>query len=115
MYPADQSGTPTPMSSLDELLEQGTAIQREAKVFVGHNLGARTFTMHVPLHEFFEISAVANDPSDDPSQIAQRKLDLPHATKLATYILKGLIHAAIYKRMHVEKKPTPADWLMLQD
>lgn len=114
MYPAN-AGSPTPMTSLDDLVDRGTAIEKPVKVFVGHNLGFRTFQMFVPLHEFFEMSAVANDPADDPSQVAQRKLDLPHATKLATYILKGLVHAAIHRRRDIEKKPIPAEWLQLQD
>lgn len=114
MYPAN-SGDPTPMTSLDDLVDRGTAIEKPVKVFVGHNLGFRTFQMFVPLHEFFEMSAVANDPSEDPSQVAQRKLDLPHATKLATYILKGLVYAAIHRRRDIEKKPLPAEWLQLQD
>lgn len=115
MYPA-QSGspTPTPITSLDNLLEEGTAVQRPMKVFVGHNLGARVFTTYVPLHEFFEMSAVANDPAD-PKKVSQRKLDVSHATKLAVYILKGLVHAAIHRRSEIENKPIPATWRDLQN
>jgi hypothetical protein len=33
----------------------------------------------IPLHEFVQMSAVANDPAMDEEQIAQRNLDFPHA------------------------------------
>ncbi|MCA8124723.1 DNA sulfur modification protein DndB [Burkholderia cepacia] len=84
------------------------------KVFIGHNLGYRTFMLHVPMHEFFEMSAVANDPGLDGAQVAQRKLDPTHAQKLATYILKGLVAAVIHRR-GIEKKEVPAAYVAAQD
>ena len=113
MYPST-SGSPTPISSLDTLLDEGTALQKPMKVFVGHNLGSRAFTMYVPLHEFYEMSAVANDPGR-PFADLPAEIDLPHATKLAHYMLKGLVHAAIHRRVDIEKRPIPAEWLELQD
>jgi len=105
---------PTPLSSLDSLLDLGDVSEKPMKVFIGHNLGYRTFMLHVPMHEFFEMSAVANDPGMDGAQIAQRKLDPTHAQKLAAYILKGLVAAAIHRRT-IEKKDVPATYLGVQD
>lgn len=115
MFPASTDGNPTPLSTLDDLMVQGTTVDKPVKVFMGHNLGYRTFQMYAPLHEFFEMSAVANDPTGDPSLVAQRKLDLGHAHKLAVYMLKGLVNAAIFRRRDIEKKPVPAAWIDVQD
>ena len=115
MYPADATGTPTPLSSLDDLVEQGTATEKPEKVFMGHNLGFRSFLMSMPLRDFFEMSAVSSDPGNDPSLVSQRKLDPAHAQKLAVYILKGLVQASIHRRGDIEKKQVPAEWLRLQD
>jgi hypothetical protein len=93
---------PKPMTTIDDLLDEGDSSEKPYKVFVGNNLGYRTYIMHVPMHEFFEMSEVANDPSRDSESIAQRKLDPAHAQKLAIYILKGLVTAAIQGRQ--EKK-----------
>lgn len=109
------AGSPTPISSLDDIIAEGTAIQTPVKVFIGHNLGFRTFQMYVPMYDFFKMSAVANDPSGDPAMLAQRKLDAGHATKLALYMLKGLVHAAIHKRTDIEKQPVSEEWTQIQD
>jgi hypothetical protein len=44
------------------------------------------------------MSEVANDVGRDGDTVAQRKLDPVHAHKLALYILKGLVSAAIERR-----------------
>jgi hypothetical protein len=93
-----QNGLPTPLASLDELIDAGDTSEKPMKVFIGHNLGNRTFLMQMPMHEFFGMSEVANDAGRDGDTVAQRKLDPAHATKLAAYILKGLISAAIDRR-----------------
>ncbi|OYX29194.1 MAG: hypothetical protein B7Z03_09745, partial [Hydrogenophilales bacterium 32-62-9] len=98
MYPANEQGNPTPLSSLDDLVEEGGTADKPVKVFIGHNLGFRTFMTYIPMHEFFEMSEVANDPVRDGEAISQRKLDPGHAQKLAVYILKGLVTAAITSR-----------------
>ena len=78
------------------------------KVFIGHNLGSRTFLMLMPMHEFYGMSEVANDPGRDGDTVAQRRLDPVHAQKLAVYILKGLVSAAVERRDIQKKPPLPA-------
>lgn len=95
---------PPPMTTIDDLLEEGDTSEKGYKVFVGNNLGFRVYLMQVPMHEFYEMSEVANDASRDGASLAQRKLDPVHATKLAIYILKGLIVGAIQRR-HEKKEP----------
>lgn len=94
MIPSN-NGLPTPLATLDDVLDGGDTSEKPVKAFIGHNLGNRTFLMMLPMHEFFGMSEVANDPGRDGETIAQRKLDPHHAQKLATYILKGLVSAAI--------------------
>lgn len=114
MFQATAEGVPSPLSSLDSLIDLGDTSEKPMKVFIGHNLGYRTFMLHVPMHEFFEMSAVANDPGTDGAPITQRKLDPAHAHKLSTYILKGLVAAAIQRRQ-IEKKEIPQAFLEVQD
>jgi DNA-sulfur modification-associated len=119
------NGLPAPLATLDDVLNSGDSSDKPVKVFVGHNLGNRTFLMLLPMHEFYGMSEVANEPSRDGETIAQRKLDPVHAHKLATYILKGLVSAAIeYREAHNEpvseamssmmKKIGPQPYLSLQ-
>jgi hypothetical protein len=107
-------GAPTPLSSLDALVEYGDTSERPMKVFIGHNLGFRTFVVYIPMHEFYKMSEVANDPIRDGEQISQRKLDPVHAQKLALYILKGLVDSAIKKRI-IDGKPVPPEFYAVQD
>lgn len=104
MYPKNGE-MPTPivaadsmlgLDTLDALSEAGDVNEKPYKVFIGHNLGHRVFTMSVPFRQFKEISDVANDRDMGP--VAQRKLDEGHAKKLASYMLKGLISAARLRR-----------------
>jgi hypothetical protein len=94
MFPST-NGLPTPLTTLDDVLDAGDTSDKPVKVFIGHNLGNRSFLTLIPMHEFYGMSEVANDPVRDGEAIAQRKLDEGHARKLATYILKGLVSAAI--------------------
>lgn len=107
MHPAKED-MPTPLSTLNTLFDGGDSSERPYKVFIGHNLGNRTFLAHVPMHEFFRISEVANDPVRDGDSVAQRKLDPTHAHKLALFLLKGLISAAISYRQIQGKPPLAA-------
>jgi len=63
-------------------------------VFGSYNLGQQTLTLSLPLAKFVEITDVANATGVVPEEIAQRELDRAHATGLAVYILKGVLHAA---------------------
>ena len=98
---------PAPFESFSDVLQEGDTSEKPFKVFVGHNLGYRVNVLQVPMHEFVQMSAVANDPAMDEEQIAQRKLDLPHAQKLAVYILKGLIYGAIDFRSERKQSASP--------
>lgn len=108
------NGLPAPLATLDEVLEQGDTSEKPMKVFVGHNLGQRTFLMQMPMHEFYAMSEVANDAGRDGETVAQRKLDPAHAHKLAIYILKGLVSAAIERREILKKPPNPSLNEMMQ-
>ncbi|MDE9563197.1 DNA sulfur modification protein DndB [Xenorhabdus bovienii] len=89
---------------LDDLLAVSSGAEKTHNVFVGHNLGERVFLLQVPIHEFYEMSEVANEQYRDGLEVTQRKLDQAHATKLAIYILKGLISSAINHRKYNNKK-----------
>ena len=94
--------TDTPQTtSIDELLQEGSAQppMAQVKAFLAHNLGFRTFLVTMPMHEFFRMSEVANDRGEDGAQeVTQRPLNEPHARSLASYMLRGLIGAAIQRR-----------------
>lgn len=102
MYPANE-GMPTPISSLEDLLEDTDTSVRPEKVFIGHNLGGRTFLAFIPMKDFYSMSKVANERQPDGSPATQRPLNDAHATSLAKYILKGLITAAIAARYNHKK------------
>jgi hypothetical protein len=104
MYPKN-SDLPTPLvnanslqglDTLDALSDAGDVNEKPYKVFIGHNLGHRVFTMSVPFRQFKEMSDVANDRQAGP--VAQRQLDEGHAKRLSVYMLKGLISAAKLRR-----------------
>lgn len=84
------------LDTLDALSEAGDVNEKPYKVFIGHNLGHRVFTMSVPFRQFKEMSDVANDRQAGP--VAQRQLDEGHAKRLSVYMLKGLISAAKLRR-----------------
>jgi len=105
MNPSD-NGLPKPLGTLDDILDSGDTSEKPMKVFIGHNLGNRTFLMQMPMHEFYGMSEVANDAGRDGDTVAQRKLDPQHAQKLATYILKGLVSAAIERRDIQKRSPS---------
>src|SRR5271163_316940 len=88
--------------SISNAFQAADSSARPFNVLTGFNLGNNSLLLNVPMHQFYEISAVANEKglaeqgSEGP--VAQRKLDPKHATKLAIYILKGLVNAAIANR-----------------
>jgi hypothetical protein len=99
---------PTPIESLSDLLETGDVTEKAFKVFVGHNLGHRVFLLQIPMHDFIQMSEVANDPAVHGDTVAQRKLDPAHAQKLAVYILKGLVSGAVEHRAEKKQPPSSA-------
>lgn len=107
MYDA-VNGLPTPIGTLDELMEDGDTSARPFKVFIGHNLGNRSFLMSIPMRDFFSISQVANERASNGSPVAQRPLNEDHAFKLAVYILKGLVSSAIKRRQLAKQPDLPA-------
>lgn len=109
MYPATENALPTPLGSIDALLDDGDTSARPYKVFIGHNLGNRSFLITIPMHEFFKMSDVANDRATH-GEVTQRKLDPKHALNLGIYMLKGLVNTAIMKRQ-IDKKPVPDAWV----
>lgn len=76
--------------SLEDAMTNQNTTGRPFKTFVGYNSGNRTFTLLMSLFELHEFTAVANDPE---GPIAQRKLDINHATDIGRYVLKGLLTA----------------------
>jgi len=86
-------------TDLNDLIAQGGTADKKIGVLVGHNLGSNTLLLKVPMHEFFEISEVANERSLsnradlEGEGVAQRNLDSKHAQKLAVYLIKGLANA----------------------
>jgi hypothetical protein len=86
-------------TNLDQLLKTSDTSERPYTVLTGHNMGNNTLVLSVPMHQFWEISEVANERNLSEQQafagqaVAQRKLDGTHATRLAVYILKGLFYS----------------------
>ena len=108
MHLANDNHLPTPINNtLGDLLDEGSGNEKSYVVQLGHNMGNRTFLMSVPIKEFRDISVVANERSESGEPVAQRPLDKLHARKLAKYVLKGLVAAAIMKRDIGKQPPSP--------
>jgi hypothetical protein len=88
----------------------GMTVQQD--VISGYNLGPRTLTMALPLARFLEITDIANSAGVELDEIAQRALDRKHATSLAIYILKGLLHAVRDKLEPEEKDTSTCDHIL---
>ncbi len=99
-------------TDLNDLIARGGTADKKLGVLVGHNLGNNTLLVKVPMHEFFEISEVANERGLSNradlggQEIAQRNLDTKHAQKLAVYLIKGLANAVANRYLH-QKKDVP--------
>lgn len=106
-------------NSLDDLLTEGDHSGRPFNVLVGANMGNRTLVISVPMTTFYEISEVANRanldavPTHRELPITQRRLDEGHAKKLAVFILKGLIDAAL-RKLERGERTVPAALLAIQ-
>lgn len=87
------------------------ASEREYTILNGHNLGSRTMLLCLPMSEFYEKSAVANQQNIadlkrfSGEAVAQRRLDPNHTLGLAKYILKGLF--AALETFYLKKAQTP--------
>lgn len=77
------------LTTLEDAMQNQSTLGRPIKTFVGFNAGNRTFTLLMSLFELHEFTAVANDPSS--GAVAQRKLDISHATEIGKYVLKALL------------------------
>ena len=98
MYVAE-NGSPTPLTgNLSDVLDAGAGSERPVMTQIAHNMGNRTFLFHLPMKAFYQQSIVANERKGDGDPVAQRPLNIPHATKLAKYTLKGLVSAAQFRR-----------------
>lgn len=106
MHPSNDS-LPSPITSMENLFGGSDNTAKPEKVFVGHNLGNRTFLALIPMKDFYGMSKVANERQEDGSPATQRPLAEDHATKLAKYILKGLVAAAIEFRRNFAKPRSP--------
>ena len=89
--------------SLEDALSNQSSLGRPIKTFVGFNAGNRTFTLLMSLFELHEFTAVANDPG---GIVAQRKLDMPHATEIARYVLKSLL-SSVERKLTMHGKLVP--------
>lgn len=98
----ENEGLPTPLTSITNLVEADVSARAE-KVFIGHNLGHRTFMALIPMKDFYSMSKVANERQPDGTPATQRPLNEAHATGLAKYILRGLLAAAIEFRKNFGK------------
>lgn len=57
----DKMPRPLVKSTIEEIMDAGgDTSEKPYKVFIGDNLGGRTFALNVPMHELYEISEVAN-------------------------------------------------------
>lgn len=109
LYPQNNN-LPAGIGALGDVFDDGgSQAVTPVKVFIGHNLGNRTFALYVPMHEFYRLSEVANDRGEDGSKpVAQRKLDEKHAGNLARYILRGLVSATVMRRERNHAAVPPA-------
>ncbi|QNI32409.1 hypothetical protein H7849_26115 [Alloacidobacterium dinghuense] len=98
--------------NLTHAFQSADSSARPYNVLTGFNLGSNTLLLSVPMHQFYEISAVANEQGlaeqSAEGMIAQRKLDPKHAAKLATYILKGLVNTLIERKKALKEEPSHA-------
>lgn len=88
-----QDTTPKPLNTL---ISSSQSSDLQVKAQISNNLGNTTLSFVLPMHDFYRMSDVANErPEREGEPIAQRKLDSKHANKLASFILKGIVSAAI--------------------
>jgi DNA-sulfur modification-associated len=108
-------------STLADLLKSGNDNNlRPYQVLIGHNMGFTTLLMSVPIDKFYDISEVANERTFEEKrlyegqQVAQRELDLKHAERLATYLLKGLF-ASVAAKSELRKEELTEEFYTMQE
>lgn len=96
-----------PLLTLDQISPSGTG-ERPILGTYASNMGNRTISARFAVADMNRISVVANG-LDSPAgeEIAQRPLDLAHATKLAEFILKGLVQATLMRATSQDSVLTP--------
>jgi hypothetical protein len=96
---------------LGDLDDVSDTTERPYKIFYTNNMGNRTFLLKMPIYDFYRMSDIANEQNIkiEKGEISQRPIDVDHANKLANYILKGLIHAAI-SRLNKSESNIPPAW-----
>ncbi|HCE5546186.1 TPA: DNA sulfur modification protein DndB [Legionella pneumophila] len=94
--------------ALGDILTAGTCNEKPVMTQVAYNLGHPTLLFTMPMKSFYEASMVANERGQNGEALAQRKLNMPHANKLAKYMLKGLVCAAKLKRVLDKQSPSNA-------
>ena len=87
---------------LNELINRGDTANLSINAYTSNNLGNPTLVSKIPLFDFYRMSDVANERSANGEPVAQRKLDIKHATSLARYILKAVLTAAINEHSNTE-------------
>lgn len=101
------------MTTLDKLLQSGDSTAKPLTILNGMNLGNGTLIASIPFDEFLLSSEVANERGISENRlfegeaIAQRKLDPAHATKLAQYMLKGMINDLLRRYSDASESPSP--------
>jgi len=102
----------TTITTLDQLLQSGDSTAKPLTILNGYNLGNNTLIASIPFDEFLIGSEVANERGISENRlfegepIAQRKLDPAHATKLAQYMLKGMINDLIQRYQQANESPS---------
>ena len=82
---------------ISELRDTGKQSLTPYNVLINNNMGNTTLIMSLPIVDFVNLSEVANKKnisettSLEEEPIAQRPLDITHASRLSFYMMKGLI------------------------
>ena len=83
----------TPFFKISELIDSGKQSLTPYNVLINNNMGNTTLIMSLPIVDFVNLSEVANKKNisetasleDEP--IAQRPLDITHASRLSFYMM----------------------------
>jgi hypothetical protein len=100
--------------NIDDVLTIENPTSKPFGVLLSLNLGNRAVVISAPVQSVLERSEVANErglaekKDYEGYQVAQRPLDPSHAAKLAVYLLKGYVNAAIAKRAKAGHSPSEA-------